>query len=64
MSDPPVPCHPKEGPAFARAVSLTLALTGVLFPAEDPAFLEHSRRGDLTSGEHTVPSESVSPDCS
>lgn len=42
MSDPPVPCHPKEGPAFAHAVSLMSSLTGVYFPYEEPSFLEHS----------------------
>lgn len=57
MPDPPVPCHPKEGPAFAHAVSLMLALTGVYFPSEDPPFGAFSRRDYLTSGTHTVPSQ-------
>lgn len=38
---PPVPCHPKEGPAFAYAVSLMCVFTGVYFAIWNPSFLEH-----------------------
>lgn len=48
---------PQGGPCVCTAVSLLSALAGVYFPSEDPSFGAFSRRGQLTSGKHTVPSE-------
>lgn len=64
MSDPPVPCHPKEGPAFAHAVSPMSSLTGVYFPSEEPSFLEHSLEEVINVWGTHGSQESVSPDCS